>query len=75
MALKNPPGMPAACLVSDVCPSNRCSISGNLRFVIVWEFSHATIKQELKLVLQGVIVFQVKLDLLVCNLKEVWLAC
>ena len=63
--------MPVVRLVSDVFPSNRCSISGNLGFVIVWEFSHATIKQEFKLVLQGVIVFQVKFYLLIHNLKEV----
>jgi hypothetical protein len=67
--------MPVVCLVSDVCPSNGCSIGSNLRFVIVWELRHATVKQEFKLVLQGVIVFQVKLDLLICNLKEVWLTC
>ena len=57
-------------LISDVHPSNCRSIGGNLRFVIIREFTYAAIKQKFELILKRVIVFKVKFDLLICDLKE-----
>ena len=63
--------MAISCLVSDVCPSNCCSIGSNFRFVIIWEVTHAAVKQKFKLILQRVTIFQVKFDLLIRDLKEI----
>ena len=62
--------MPISCLICDVSPSNTCSICCNFRFVIVREFIHTAIKQELKLLLIGIIIFEVEFHLFIGDLNE-----